>query len=84
MLEKGVVFFLDNVLIYSTIVEEHFGLLKKVFVHLCKHVFYCKLKKRSFLQRTTTFLGFYITAEGLNIIDSKVQSPKQWLNATIV
>ena len=29
MLDKGVVVFLDDVLIYSTIVEEHFELLEK-------------------------------------------------------
>ena len=45
MLDKGVVVFIDDVLIYSTIVEEYFELLEKVFVYLCKHKFYCKLKK---------------------------------------
>ena len=36
MLDKGVVIFLDDVLIYSTMVEEHFELLEKVFT--CLHV----------------------------------------------
>ena len=49
MLNKGVVVFLDDVLIYSTTVEEHFELLKKVFARLCKYEFYCKLKKCNFL-----------------------------------
>ena len=31
MLDKGVVVFLDDMLIYSTTVEEHFALLEKVF-----------------------------------------------------
>ena len=65
MLDKGVVVFIDNILIYSTIIEEHFELLEKVFKCLCKHALNCKLKKCSFLQKTTTFLGFYITLEGL-------------------
>ena len=72
MLDKGVVVFLDNVLIYSTMAEEHFELLEKVFAYLHKYNFYCKLKKCSFLQRTTTFLGFDITVEGLKISDAKV------------
>ena len=50
MLDKGVVVFLDDVLIYSTIVEEHFELLEKVFTCLHKHEFYCKLKKFSSVQ----------------------------------
>ena len=77
MLDKGIVVFLDDVLIYSTMVEKHFELLDKVFAHLYKYEFYCKLKKYSFLQRTTTFLGFDITAEGLKISDAKVQSLKE-------
>ena len=61
MLDKGVIVFLDDMLIYSTMVEENFELLEKVFAYLCKYKFYCKLKKCSFLQWTTTFLGFKIT-----------------------
>ena len=72
MLDEGVVVFLDNILMYSTIAEQHFKLLKKVFTHLHKHVFYCKLKKCSFLKKTTTFLGLDITPQGLCISDAKV------------
>ena len=77
MLNKRVVVFLDDILIYSTMVKEHFKLLEKVFTHLCKHEFYCKLKKCSFLQRTTTFLGFNITLENLKISNAKVGSLKE-------
>ena len=72
MLDKGVIVFLDDVLIYSTTVDKHFELLEKVFACLHKYEFYCKLKKCSFLQRTTTFLGFDIIPEGLQISDAKV------------
>ena len=61
MLDKGVVIFLDDILIYSTAVEEHFELWEKVFTRLGKYAFYCKLEKCSFFQKTTTFLGFNIT-----------------------
>ena len=49
MLDKGVIVFLDDMLIYSTMAEEHFELLEKVFSCLHKYKFYCKLKKCSFL-----------------------------------
>ena len=49
MLNKRVMVFLDNILIYSTMVEDHFELLEKVFATLHKHEFYCKLKKCSLL-----------------------------------
>ena len=74
MLDKGVIVFLDDVLIYSTIADEHFELLEKVFACLLKYKFYCKLKKFSFLRQMTTFLGFDIMPEGLKISDAKVQS----------
>ena len=54
MLDKGVVAFLDGILIYSNTMEDDFKLLKKVFTCLPKHMFYCKVKKCSFLQKTTT------------------------------
>ena len=72
MLDKGVIVFLDDILIYSAIVKKHFELLEKVFTHLCKYKFYCKLKKCSFLQQTTTFLGLDIMLEGLQNSDAKV------------
>ena len=77
MLDQGVVVFLDDMLIYSTMAEEHFELLEKVFARLRKYEFYCKLKKCSFLWWTTTFLGFDITPQGLQISDAKVQSLKE-------
>ena len=82
LLDNGGVVFLDDVLIYSTMVEEHFKLLEKVFAQLCKYKFYCKLKKCSFLRRTTTFLGSYITPEGLKISGAKLKSLKEWLRPT--
>ena len=84
MLDKGVIVFLDDMLIYSTMAEEHYELLEKVFACLCKYKFYCKLNKYSFIQQTTTFLGFDIMPQGLQISDAKVQSLKEWPKPTTV
>ena len=84
MLDKGAIVFLDDVLIYSTMAEEHFELLEKVFARLCKYKFYCKLNKCSFLWRTNTFLGFDITPKKLKISNSKVQSLKKWPKSATV
>ena len=72
LLDKGVVFFLDGILIYSTTIEEHFEFLEKVFTCFCKHVFYCELEKCNFLGMTNTILQFDITPEGMHISDAKV------------
>ena len=49
MVDKGVVVFLDDILIYSTMAQEHCTLLGKVFACLGMHVFYYNLRKCSFL-----------------------------------
>ena len=84
LLDEGVVVFLDDVLIYSNTSEGHFKLLEKVLAHLRRYEFYCKLKKCSFLRRTTTFLGFDISPEGLRISDAKIRSLKEWPKPTTV
>ena len=78
MLDSGVVVFLDDILVYSGTIEEHFTLLERVLVRLRQYMFYCKLKKCSFLRSSTTFLGFDVTPEGMRISDSKVQSLSEW------
>ena len=82
LLDKVVVFLYD-ILIYSRTMEEHFELLEKVFTRLYKYAFYYKPKKCSFFYKTTTFLGFKITPEGMHISDAKVQSLKGWLKPSM-
>ena len=48
MLDYGMAVFLDEILVYSHIVDEHFILLEKVLACLRQYIFYCKLKKCSF------------------------------------
>ena len=84
MLDQGVVVFLNDMLMYSTTSEGHFKLLEKVFVHLQRYGFYYKLKKCSFLQQTTNFLGFNISPEGLQISNAKIRSLKEWPKPTTI
>ena len=84
VLYKRVVVFLDNILIYNTMVEEHFKFLEKVFTYLCKYALFCKLKKCSFLQKTTTFFGFDIAPEDMHIRYTKVRSLKELLKPTTI
>ena len=78
MLDSGVAVFLDDILVYSGTIEEHFTLLERVLARLRQYTFYCKLKKCSFLRNSTTFLGFDVTPEGMRISDSKVLSLSEW------
>ena len=84
MKNSGVAVFLDNILVYLHMVKEHFTLLKRVLAHLCQYIFYCKLKKCSFLWNSAMFLNFDITPKGMCISDSKVWSLNKWPVPTTV
>ena len=47
-------------------------------------MFYCKLKKSSFLHNITKILGFDVTPEGMCISDSKAQILSEWPVPTTV
>ena len=78
MLDSGVAVFLNDILMYSHMVDKHFTLLEKILVCLYQYMFYCKLNKCSFLYNSTIFVGFNIMSEGMHISDSKVQSLNEW------
>ena len=74
MLDSGMAVFLDDIVVYLGMVDEHFTLLERVLVRLRQYTFYCKLKKCSFLHNSTMFLGFDVMPEGMCISDLKVRS----------
>ena len=78
LLDQGVVIFLDDILIYSENVTDHFQLLAMVFDRLQKYEFFCKLKKCSFLKQKTSFLGFDFTNQGVRVQDAKVAAVSSW------
>ena len=70
-LDSFVVVYLDDVLIFSKTIEDHFKHLEAVFQLLRKHHFYVKLKKCSFFSNQVTFLGHDINEKGLQINANK-------------
>ena len=78
LLDQGVVVFLDDILIYASTLDEHIRLLEEVFRRLMQYQFFCKLKKCSFFNEQTTFLGFDISNSGISINTSKLKSVTDW------
>ena len=78
LFDQGIVVFLDDILIYSEDVTDHFHLLATVFGRLQKYEFFCKLKKCFFLKKKTSFLGFDFTSMGVHIQDAKVAAVSSW------
>jgi hypothetical protein len=70
LLDKFVVVFIDDILIYFQSEEEHVNHLKMVLQRLREHQLYAKLSKCEFWINEVLFLGHIINKEGL-VVDLK-------------
>ena len=66
--------YLDDILIFSTSFEEHLIHLNTIFDRLRYHGLKLKLKKCSFLQTETNYLGFVIDENGIKPDQKKVEA----------
>nr|KYP71512.1 Retrovirus-related Pol polyprotein from transposon 17.6 [Cajanus cajan] len=77
-LDKFVVVFIDDILIYSRTLEEHGEHLRMVLEILKAKQLYAKLSKCEFWLDEVKFLGHVISAKGIAIDPAKVESVLQW------
>jgi hypothetical protein len=71
-LDKFVVVFIDDILIYSQSEEEHVDHLKMILQRLREHQLYAKLSKCEFWIDEVLFLGHIINKHGLSVDPKKV------------
>jgi hypothetical protein len=83
-LDKFVVVFIDDILVYSKSEEEHAEHLRIVLTHLRDHQLYAKFSKCEFWLRKVQFLGYVLSAEGVAIDPSKVKDILNWKPPTSV
>ena len=83
-LDKFVVIFIDDILIYSKNEEEHAQHLHIVLQRLKEHQLYAKFSKCDFWLKEVPFLGHVISAEGISVDPSKVQDVLDWEAPTSV
>jgi hypothetical protein len=76
-LDKFVVLFIDDILIYSQS-EEHVDHLKMVLQRLQEHQLYAKLSKCEFWIDEVLFLGHIINKDGLSVDPKKVADILNW------
>jgi hypothetical protein len=83
-LDKFVVVFIDDILVYSKKEEEHVRHLHVVLQRLREHHLYAKLSKCDFWLKEIKFLGHTISQAGIAVDPYKVQEVMNWKPPTIV
>ena len=74
LLDRGVVAYLDDILIYSETEEEHTALVSEVLRCLEEHGLAAAIDKCEFHKRSIDFLGYVIIDQGLKMADEKVEA----------
>lgn len=77
-LRKGVLVFIDDILVYSRNLEDHVKLLRAVLETLTKHQLKVKRSKCAFAQSSLTYLGHVISAHGVTTDTKNIQSVRNW------
>jgi hypothetical protein len=73
-LDVFVVVYLDNILVYSKIYDEHVRDVRKVLQALADTKMKIKPKKTEFHKSEVKFLGYIISREGLKIDQKKIEA----------
>ncbi|GJT35279.1 putative reverse transcriptase domain-containing protein [Tanacetum coccineum] len=77
-LDKFVIVFIDDILIYSKNKQEHEEHLKLILELLKKEELYAKFFKCEFWIPKVPFLGYVIDSQGIHVDPAKIESIKDW------
>ena len=77
-LNKSVLVFLDDILVFSSTLEEHEQHLRSALERLRAKKLYGKLSKCAFFRSEVEFLGHHIGREGVRMVEDKVTAVELW------
>ncbi|KAK1641612.1 hypothetical protein QYE76_059417, partial [Lolium multiflorum] len=75
---RFVVVYFDDILIYSKSLEDHLDHLRAVFNALRDARLYGNLEKCTFCTNRVAFLGYVVTAQGIEVDPAKIEAIKSW------
>ncbi|GKC30941.1 putative reverse transcriptase domain-containing protein, partial [Tanacetum coccineum] len=81
-LDKFVIVFIDDILVYSRDEEEHGKHLKIILELLKKERLYAKFSKCDFWLDSVQFLGHVIDRSGVHVDPAKIEAIKSWVAST--
>ncbi|XP_071932960.1 uncharacterized mitochondrial protein AtMg00860-like [Coffea arabica] len=77
-LDRFFVVFIDDILVYSKMREEHEQHLRTVLQTMREHQLYAKFSKYEFWLEKISFLGHVISQEGISVDPAKVEAVTNW------
>lgn len=78
MLDRCVLVFLDDIVVYSRTLEDHERDVRAVLTRLLEAGLYAKKSKCELFKREIEFLGHHVGREGLRVMEDKVRSVQSW------
>ncbi|KAF8748393.1 hypothetical protein RHS01_10878 [Rhizoctonia solani] len=78
LIDVTVVIYLDNILIFSEVPEEHPAHVREVLSRLMANQLFCKLSKCHFHVTTVNYLGIVISPAGFSMDQKKIEAVITW------
>ncbi|KAL0202987.1 hypothetical protein M9458_001005, partial [Cirrhinus mrigala] len=75
---QSVLLYLDDVIVFSSTVEQHLERLERVLQRFQHHGLKVKLSKYCFFQKEVRYLGHVISSEGVATDPEKIQAVAEW------
>ncbi|KAL0203584.1 hypothetical protein M9458_001602 [Cirrhinus mrigala] len=78
MVDQFIYVYLDDILIFSSSLQEHVQHVRRVLQRLLENGLFVKAEKCVFHAQSVPFLGYILSAEGIRVDPAKVQAVVDW------